>query len=214
MKLMNSCKLFSAGVGVLSLAVLSSTLPTFAQTSPMQGQGATMQGGSMQNEPMQGGSMQQMSPGTMSSLNAIDRQFIVKAAQSDMTEIKTSQLALKRSQNTQVRQYAQMMIQQHTQSSHKLKPIAAQKGVTLPKTLGAENQALLNQLTKLSGTRFDQAYMSGQSKAHTKTQAIYQKELKQGQDTTVKAFASQVLPIVTAHLDMARNLIAGNSSAK
>lgn len=183
------------------------------QNEPMQG--GSMQGGSMNNEPMQSGSTQRSTPaGATSSLNAIDRQFIVKAAQSDMTEIKTSQLALKRSQNAQVRQYAQMMIQQHTQSSNKLKPIAAQKGVTLPKDLGAENQALLNQLTRLSGARFDQAYMSGQAKAHAKTQALYQKELKQGQEPNVRAFANEVLPIVTAHLDMARNMVAGNNSAK
>ena len=172
------------------------------------------QGGSMQQgSPMQGGSMQQQSPmkggNRGASLNAADRQFIAKAAQSDMTEIQTSQLALKRSQNAQVKKFAQEMIQQHTQSSNKLKPLAAQKGVALPKSLGAENQALLTQLTKLSGAQFDQAYMSGQAKAHAKTQAAYQAELKQGQDTDVKAFASQVLPVVTAHLRMAQSMVAG-----
>jgi putative membrane protein len=201
-------------------------LPALAQSSPMQGgsmQQSPAQDGSMQQSPMQGGSMQQSSPmqgGSMqqspmqggnrsASLNAVDRQFMAKAAQSDMTEIQTSQLALKRSQNPQVKQFAQEMIQQHTQSSRKLKPLAAQKGVTLPKSLGAENQALLTQLTKLSGTQFDQAYMSGQAKAHAKTQAVYQTELKQGQDTSVKAFASQVLPVVTAHLRMAQSMVAG-----
>jgi putative membrane protein len=234
MKLINLRGLISTGVGILSFAALSSTLPVLAQNSPTQGgsmQDAPTQGGSMQNSPMQDGSMQQspaqggsmqQSPaqdGSMqqstpnssnrnSSLSAVDRQFMMKAAQSDMTEIRTSQLALSRSQNPQVRQFAQQMIQHHTQSSSKLKPLAAQKGVTLPKDLG-ENQALLTQLTKLSGTQFDQAYLSGQVKAHSKTQALYQKELQQGKDPAVKAFASQVLPVVTAHLRMAQNMVAG-----
>ena len=179
--------------------------PGTMQQSPMQGgsmQPSTMQGGPMQNSHMQGGNRG-------ASLNAMDRQFMAKAAQSDMTEIQTSQLALKRSQNAQVRQFAQEMIQQHTQSSNKLKPLAAQKRVTLPKSLGAENQALLTQLTKLSGAQFDQAYMSGQAKAHAKTQTVYQTELKQGQDMDVKAFASQVLPVVSAHLRMAQSMVAG-----
>ncbi|PSB30266.1 DUF305 domain-containing protein [Stenomitos frigidus ULC18] len=180
---------------------------------PMQGgstQPSPMQGGSMQ-QPMQGGSMQQPMQGgnRAASLNAVDRQFAAKAAQSDMTEIQTSQLALKRSQNPQVKQFAQEMIQQHTQSSSKLKPLAAQKGITLPKSLGTENQALLTQLTKLSGKQFDQAYMSGQAKAHAKTQAVYQNELKQGQDADMKAFAREVLPVVTAHLRMAQSMVAG-----
>ena len=144
-----------------------------------------------------------------SSLNAVDRQFIVKAAQSDMTEIKTSQLALQRSRDSKIREFAQMMITQHTQSSSKLKPIASQKGVKLPTTLGADNTALLTQLTKLSGVEFDRAYMKGQAQGHSKTQAVYQKELKQGQDPDAQAFASQILPIVQDHLRMADELLAG-----
>ena len=170
------------------------------QPGPMQN--GSMQPGSMQQSPMQGSSRH-------ASLNATDRQFIAKAAQSDMTEIQTSQLALKRSQNAQVRQFAQEMIQQHTQSSENLKPIAAQKGVALPSSLGTENQALLTKLMKLSGTQFDQAYMDGQAKAHAKTKGVYQNELKQGKDADVKAFANQVLPIVTAHLRMVQNMVAG-----
>lgn len=202
---MNLRGLISAGVSILSFAALSSTLPALAQSSPSQG-------GSMQDTPPQDGSMQQGTPvpsGTNPSLSAVDQQFMIKAAQSDMTEIKTSQLALSRSQNRQVRQFAQMMIQHHTQSSNKLKPLAVQKGVVLPRDLGAENQALLNQLEKISGTQFDQAYMKGQIEAHAKTQAVYQKELQQGQDPDVKAFATQILPIVTAHLRMAQNMVAG-----
>ncbi len=158
---------------------------------------------------MQGGTMQHSSPSSTRSSMAVDRQFIIQAAQSDQTEIRTSQLALQKSRNSQVRQFAQEMIQQHTESSNKLKPLAAQKGVTLPTSLGAENQALLTQLSKLSGTQFDRAYMSGQVKAHSKTRGIYQKELQQGRDSEIKAFANQVLPLVAEHLRMAQNMVAG-----
>lgn len=172
-------------------------------------QGGSMQDGSMRNGSMQDGSAPMQSGNRHASLNAFDRQFMTKAAQSDMTEIQTSQLALKRSQDPQVRQFAQKMIQQHTQSTNKLKPIAVKKSFALPTSLGSENQALLTQLTKLSGTQFDQAYMSGQTKAHAKTQMAYQDELKQGKDSDVKAFAREVLPIVTAHLRMAQGMVAG-----
>ncbi|XHX76830.1 MAG: DUF4142 domain-containing protein [Stenomitos frigidus ULC029] len=188
-------KLIAASACILSLAAVSSTLSVSAQSSAMPD-------GSMQPSPMQGGNQR-------SSLNAVDRQFVVKAAQSDMTEIQTSQLALKRSQNPQVRRFAQQMITHHMQSSNKLKPLAVQKGIALATSIGAENQAMLTQLIKLSGTKFDQAYMSGQAKAHAKTQALYQSELKKGQDADVKAFANQGLPIVTAHLRMAQNMVAG-----
>ena len=192
MKSTQLCQSFWLGACMLGIAALSSPPSVLAQ------------GGPMRETPMM--------RNTQSSLNAIDQQFVKKAAQSDMTEIKTSQLALQRSRNPQVRQFAQMMIQQHTQSSSKLKPLADQKGVMLPTGLGAENTALVNQLTKLSGTQFDQAYMRGQAKAHAKTEVVYQQELQRGQDTGVKAFASQILPIVVEHRKMAENILAGHQA--
>lgn len=190
MKFVQLYRSIGFGVCATSIAALASSCSVLAQ------------GGSTQN------STPAATQSTQASLNAVDRQFIPKAAQSDLTEIKTSQLALQRSRDPKVKQFAQMMITQHTQSSNKLKPIAAEKRVTLPTSVGAENAALVSQLTKLSGTQFDQAYMKGQVQSHAKTQALYQKELKQGQDPNVKAFASQVLPIVSEHLRMAENIVA------
>jgi putative membrane protein len=132
----------------------------------------------------------------------------MKAAQSDMTEIKTSQLALNRSQNPKVLQYAREMIQAHTDSTNKLKPIAARLGLEMPKTLGAENQALVDRLIRLSSNQFDSAYTTGQAKAHAQTQAVYQNELQKGANSELKAFANEILPVVSMHLQMAKSLTA------
>lgn len=50
--------------------------------------------------------------------------------------------------------------------------------------------------------------MSGQTKAHAKTQALYQNQLKQGQNSELKAFANEILPVVTSHLQMAQSMTA------
>ncbi|MFH7030772.1 MAG: DUF4142 domain-containing protein [Heteroscytonema crispum UTEX LB 1556] len=138
----------------------------------------------------------------------LDREFMIKAAQSDMTEIQTSQLALKRSQNKSVRDYARRMIREHKNSSKQLMQIAKQKNVTLPKDIGPENQALITKLSQVSGNNFDQAYMEGQVQAHAKTQAEYQKYLEQGQDQELRAFATKIAPIVADHLQMAQRMVA------
>jgi putative membrane protein len=142
------------------------------------------------------------------STSRLDTEFITKAAQSDMTEIQTSQLALQKSRNKSVRDYAQMMIDHHTQSSRQLKPIAQSKRVPMPKNLGPENTALLTSLKKVNGSEFDQAYMQGQVQAHTRTQAEYQKYLDQGQDPQLRAFASKIQPVVVQHLEMAQKMVA------
>jgi putative membrane protein len=179
----------SVSILILSLISLASVLPTSAQTtSPTPAN---------------------TSPGQLdtSALNTVDRKFLTKAAQSDMSEIKTSQLALKSSQNPQL-QFAREMIQAHTESSSKLKPIATRLGLELPKSLGTENQALVNQLKTLSGTSFDRAYRKGQTNGHTKTQAVFETELQQGMNTQLKAFANEILPMVSMHLQMAKSLTA------
>jgi putative membrane protein len=136
----------------------------------------------------------------------VDRAFMIKAAESDQIEIQTSQLALQRSKNPNVRQYAQRMIQEHRASSKRLQPIAQQRGVTLPTDISSEDIFLLNQLQQFSGAIFDQAYWTGQIQSHAKTQAEYRRYLCEGKDPELRAFASQVLPIVTDHLRMAQEL--------
>jgi putative membrane protein len=141
--------------------------------------------------------------------NNIDNQFAIKAAQSDQTEIQTSQLALQKSTNLKVRQFAEQMIQQHTASTQKLMPIAMKKGVALPKDVGPINRPLVNELSQLSGAEFDREYMIGQVQAHAGTQATYQSYLREGRDPELKAFATQVLPIVGEHLQMAQGMVSG-----
>jgi putative membrane protein len=143
------------------------------------------------------------------TLRTVDTEFMTKAAQSDLTEIQTSQLALQKSQNQSVRNYAQQMIDHHTASSEKLAAIAKAKNFTLPKDMGPEGEALLTTLKPLSGSNFDKAYIQGQIDAHQKTLADYQNYLQNGQDQDLRAFASEIAPLVAQHLDMALKMRAG-----
>jgi putative membrane protein len=103
-----------------------------------------------------------------------------------------------------VRNFAQEMIRDHTNSTKQLKQIAQRKGFTLPKDVGADNQPLVTQLKNISGSQFNRAYMEGQVQAHSKTQAEYQKYIQQGQDQDLQAFANKISPIVAEHLQMAQ----------
>ncbi|MGI2904218.1 DUF4142 domain-containing protein [Tolypothrix sp. VBCCA 56010] len=203
-------KIVGGFLGVASASVF--IIPALAQANTskqsiiaqMSSPGGTMSAPTTNSSPNSNPSTRNSSPSTTS----LDTEFITKAAQSDMTEIQTSQLALQKSKNKSVRDYAQMMIKHHTESSKELKPIAQSKNVTLPTTIGPENTALLTSLKKVSGSQFDQAYMQGQVQAHTKTDAEYQKYLNQGQDPQLKAFASKIEPVVAQHLQMAQKMVA------
>jgi putative membrane protein len=194
MKSDRSVRVLLTSICLSSWASISS-LPTSAQMSPMP----------TTDSPSQ---TTPTSEQRSTNVSTADRQFATKAAQSDMTEIKTSQLALRKSKNPQVLSYAREMIQAHTDSTNKLKPIVARLNLTMPKTLGSENQALVNRLSRLSGTQFDREYTTGQAQGHAKTQAAFETELQQGQNSDLKAFANEILPVVTMHLEMVQKMTA------
>ena len=120
-------------------------------------------------------------PGSNSQLSALDNQFVIEAAHGGMAEVRLGQLALQRSTSPQVKQFAQRMIQEHTQANTELM-----------------------RLMQLSGAEFDQAYMNEAGvNAHLESAAVYQRQAALGLDPDLKAFASRTLPRVQGHLEMA-----------
>jgi putative membrane protein len=148
-----------------------------------------------------------LSSTSMTQISSLDREFMRMAAHSDQFEIQSSQLALQKSSNPEVRAYAQMMIQEHTQSSQQLSQIAAQMGYTLPTEPSEFQQAVIEQLAQLSGAEFDRAYMEAQANGHDQTAAIYRTEIGQGQAPALKTFAAQILPIVEEHYQVASSMV-------
>lgn len=139
---------------------------------------------------------------------------MLQAAQGGMAEVNLGQLATQRAASDSVKQYGQRMVQEHTQVNNQLMQLAAQKGVTLPTDVNSQQKALRARLGQISGKRFDMTYIREAGvKAHKQQAAIFQQEIQQGQDPDVKAFATQVLPAVKDHLQMA-NSMAGNTASR
>ena len=153
------------------------------------------------------------SPQTI-TLNAQDRAFFDSAAVSNMAEIELSNLIvnqnntmpLNQGSNNDVRQFAEMMIVQHTVQMNNLKTLATRKGVTLPTTLPQAKQNLKLRLEALNGIQRDSAYMNIQVISHQQTVANFQSEISNGQDADVKNLATTNLPAIQQHLEMAQGL--------
>ncbi|MHC5828171.1 MAG: DUF4142 domain-containing protein, partial [Nostoc sp.] len=94
------------------------------------------------------------------TLSSSDKQFIKEAAQGGLAEVQLGQLASKRAVSRVVKEFGQHMVQDHTPVNNKLKQLATQKGVTLPTTIGTQNQQVKQRLSQLSGAKFDREYMN------------------------------------------------------
>lgn len=130
------------------------------------------------------------------------------AASSDAFEIATSKLALETSKSASVKAFAQKMITAHEQSSAKLKTVSASvvPAILPDPTLNAEQEAKIAALRAKTGADFDMAYASEQSAAHQMTFDALRVYSQSGDVPQLKAFAAELILIVTAHLNMAKSL--------
>ena len=133
--------------------------------------------------------------------------FVKTAAQDGMAEIALAKLALRKSSNNDVKQFAQKMQQDHEQADEELSTVAKSKGLTLPPKLDAKHEALVSSMTAKSGAAFDSAYAEHMDKAHTKAVAMFQAAAKSS-DPDLAAFAKKTLPTLEEHKQLAENLHA------
>jgi putative membrane protein len=141
---------------------------------------------------------------TQNPLSASDRQFITKAAQDSTAEIELGQLASEQAVKAQVREFGQMMVQDHTQMNNELQTLAAQKGLTVPQDIGEENRKVKANLSKLTGAAFDKAYMNQMIADHSKDVSLFRRQSQQANDPDLKAWAAKTLPTLQEHLRLAR----------
>jgi len=201
---MSNFKILTAALSALALSLFSGCTPATQQNQN------TSQAPSSTAQPMQATENPSPSvsptPSGQNNLSAVDKKFMTEAAQGGLAEVQLGQLASQRATSDAVKQFGQRMVQDHTQANTQLKQLASQKGVTLPTTIGSENQKVKQQLSKLSKTRFDKAYTNDMVKDHEKDVSLFQSEAQGGQDPDVKAFAAQTLPTLQEHLQMAKSI--------
>jgi putative membrane protein len=137
-------------------------------------------------------------------LSAEDQEFLKKAIQGGQAEVAISQLALEKSLNEQVRTFAERVVKDHTAANRQLFSLEGAGG-TLPKELDQKHQALLEQLSKLSGDEFDQQYMKGQVEDHQAAVKLFTSEATQPSGP-VDALAGELLPTLKEHLQMAEEI--------
>lgn len=140
--------------------------------------------------------------------NQVDRLFVEQLAMGNRAEIEAGKLAMGKAHNGAVEKFARRMADDHTQANDRLAELAKRRNIALPDTPDAEQQTMQQRLRKVSGTEFDTAYIEGQIKAHQKTATLLEWEIDSGENSQIKRFASQTLPVVFQHLQMAQNIQA------
>lgn len=148
-------------------------------------------------------------PAGQAAVPASPQEFVDMAAASDMFEIESARLAQEMGSSQAVKDFAAMMIEDHTTSSDNLKSAAAEvePALTVAPKLTAGQQAQLDELRQ-AGDRFDAVYKQQQVAAHEQALALLLGYADSGGPEPLTAFAGETAAVVEGHLDHARGLSA------
>jgi len=131
--------------------------------------------------------------------------FVEKAAQDGMTEVELGKVALAKSQNAEIRDFAQRMVADHGKANLELAALAKQKGIVAPKRLDAEHLAMVQEFEGKDGAGFDADYSRHMNMDHTKAIALFEAASK-SDDPDFAGFARKTLPTLQEHKKLAGQL--------
>ena len=130
-----------------------------------------------------------------------DAKFAVDAANGGMAEVALGKLAEGKAVNAKVKEFAAMMVADHTKANDELMALAQSKNITLPQAVSSDKQATMDNLTKKSGSDFDKAYVDQMVDDHKKTISLFEDASKNAKDADIKAFVDKTLPTLRTHLE-------------
>ena len=120
-----------------------------------------------------------------------------------------AELALKNAESQDVKDFAQMMIKDHSQANDDLAVVARNHNITFPPDAPEKEKALGKKMLDVKGEAFDKAYIMHAVKDHTKDVADYKKAGTEVKDKALVEYVDKTTgPIVEGHLKAAKDIEA------
>ncbi|RJP16069.1 MAG: DUF4142 domain-containing protein [Candidatus Abyssobacteria bacterium SURF_5] len=137
-------------------------------------------------------------------LSDTEKEFMSKAAEGNLFEVKAGKLAQDSATNSSVKQFGEKMVNDHSTANQELQELARMKGVQLPQQVQREKQNLYDQLANAAREDFDKTYMDLMVRDHQEDVANFQKQQAQTTDPELKAWITKTLPVLRDHLQQAQ----------
>jgi len=132
--------------------------------------------------------------------------FVLQAAQSDMFEVQSSELAAKNG-GDKVRDFATQMVEAHNKTSEQLKSaVAGGVKATIPPEMSSAQMKMMDDLKSRKGDDLGDQYVDDQVSAHKDAVSLFERYGEGGDNPELKAWAAKTLPELKHHLEMAQQL--------
>jgi putative membrane protein len=139
-------------------------------------------------------------------LTSADTKFVEGQLAGNMAEIQLAKLALQKSQDQNIRNYAQKMIADHTVANETLMQISNRQEIPPPTALTPDDQMVLDHLKTLNGVAFDTAYINDMIAMHDQTIKKMNDQLTGGQSQMINVWVQNTRPVVMQHEQIAQEI--------
>jgi len=193
---------------LLALGILSSFASAHsAEPTDKPRPTRSMTGADARNNNPEGEGLAKSAP---SGLGKADRAFITKAAEGSLFELAAAELALKKSSDARVKQYAAAMAKEHGAALKGLKQVGVNHNYPLPEELTQESAKRLDRLKDLSGQDFDNAFKSDVGlNANEEDTKLLKRAKRATRNQDLGAWIDQTLPVLQKQMQRATQLAKG-----
>jgi len=138
--------------------------------------------------------------------------FVNEVANGNLNEIALGKIAQQNANYSRIKEFAAKMVAAHTQAMDKLQKASYSSGVTVPQA--SADTGRISGFASKKGVAFDKDYIKEMVDAHQKMMETLDAARGRLKDSSLKAFAEQMLPEVNAHLNEARNILEDTRKQK
>ena len=145
----------------------------------------------------------------MGGLSAMDKNFLKAVNGANLAEMAYAPVVMKQGKSESAKDFARLMVQDHSKANREVVALAKSKGVKLPHAIPDEEQAVIDRLAMESGMKFDMAYKHEMIRDHATDVGEMEREISLGSDASVRALAAKLLPVLKTHLQKAQSMDVG-----
>lgn len=134
-------------------------------------------------------------------------EVVTEIADGGMYEVQLATMALTKATSARVKEFAQMMVDDHTKANTELKAMASKKNIILPDVMSEKTQKKYYDLEqKEKGNEFDKEFIDQMVKDHKEDIDNFEDLAEDTKDSELQTWASGKLPALKHHLEEAQRI--------
>ncbi len=135
-----------------------------------------------------------------------DRTFLIQDVQGGRYELALAKLATTKATKPAIKQYAQMIVRDHSRANQALMQLVKQEGVNLPAGMTDKDTKMLARLKTMSGSNFNRAFVDEMNRINAEDKRSADQEKASTKESAIRSYISRFSAMDAKHKSGASQL--------